>query len=107
MELLSGNDELILLAITKLKDEAYGATIMKHLTSITGREWTIGAIYDPLYRLEKNGLVQSQLSMPTAERGGRSKRVYSITKYGLKALNEQQEIRTRLTGDVSGPAVAK
>ena len=90
MPILSGNDEILLLAIISLKDNAYGATLMKYLTRVTGREWSIGAIYDPLYRLEKNGYVQSKLTTPTRERGGRSKRLYQVTPYGHKALAENQ-----------------
>jgi len=105
MNTLFGNDELLLLAILSLKDDAYGATILKHLTKITGKEWSIGAIYDPLYRLEKNGYVRSMLSMPTRERGGRSKRVYRVTKTGLNALREHQEVRNALSTGLPNFAV--
>jgi PadR family transcriptional regulator PadR len=91
MKVLNGNDEILLLTILALKDNAYGATIMQHLTEVTGREWSIGAIYDPLYRLEKTGYVQSALTPPTPERGGRSKRVYQVTECGLEALRQHQE----------------
>jgi len=101
MKILSGNDELLLLAILSLKDDAYGATLMKHLTEVTGREWSIGAIYDPLYRLEKNGYIRSDLTMPTPERGGRSKRVYRVTPHGIEALKEHQKVRDELSGGVS------
>ena len=70
MTILSGNDELLLLTILRLKEDAYGVTIMKLITQLTGKEWSIGAIYDPLYRLERNGIVSSRLTMPTSERVG-------------------------------------
>ncbi|MFC1554172.1 PadR family transcriptional regulator [candidate division KSB1 bacterium] len=101
MDILSGNDEILLLAILSLKDEAYGVTIMKHLTKVTGREWSIGAIYDPLYRLEKNGYIHSTLSLPTNERGGRSKRVYRVSEIGIKALKEHRKIRDVLSSSLS------
>lgn len=97
MKVLNGNDEILLLTILALKDNAYGATIMQHLSEVTDRDWSIGAIYDPLYRLEKTGFVRSFLSMPTPERGGRSKRVYQLTERGLEALRQHQEIRSRLS----------
>ena len=97
MKVLTGNDEILLLTILALKENAYGATIMQHLTEVTGREWSIGAIYDPLHRLEKAGLVRSFLTTPTPERGGRSKRVYEITKRGLEALYRHREIRDRIS----------
>jgi len=97
---LGGNDEILLLSILTLKDNAYGATIMKHLTEVTGKEWSIGAIYDPLYRMEKNGYVKSELTEPTNERGGRSKRIYKVTKFGglKETLVGGEGLVTRITG---------
>ena len=98
--MLSGHDELLLLTILNLKDNAYGATMMKHLTKVTGKEWSIGAIYDPLYRLEKTGYVKSDLSMPSQERGGRSKRVYTVTKKGVDALQQHLKVRRELSDSI-------
>ncbi|MFC1724744.1 PadR family transcriptional regulator [candidate division KSB1 bacterium] len=97
MKILTGYDELLLLTILKLKEDAYGATIMKYLTDVTNKEWSIGAIYDPLYRLEKNGYIKSVLTSPTPERGGRSKRVYKVTKAGVEALQAHQNVREELS----------
>jgi DNA-binding PadR family transcriptional regulator len=105
MPLLSGSDEMILLAIISLGEQAYGVTIMKHLTRVTGREWSIGAIYDPLYRMEKQGLVCSRVSEPTRERGGRSRRIYQITPEGTEALQEQNKIRNALKRQSINPAL--
>jgi DNA-binding PadR family transcriptional regulator len=96
MTVLNGNDEILMLTILALKEDAYGATIMQHLTEVTGREWSIGAVYDPLHRLEKTGFVRSQLTSPTPERGGRSKRVYEVTRSGLAALTRHREVRTEI-----------
>lgn len=96
MKILNGNDEILLLTILALKEDAYGATIMQRLTDVTRREWSIGAIYDPLYRLEKTGYVQSSLSLPTPERGGRSKRVYRVTDSGIEALCQHQSVRKEI-----------
>ncbi len=101
MKILSGNDEILLLTILALKENAYGATIMQHLTEVTGREWSIGAIYDPLYRLEKTGYVHSFLTLPTPERGGKSKRVYKVSKRGLEALRQHREIRNRISQNLA------
>ena len=97
MSTLNGNDEILMLAILALRDNAYGATMMKHLKKITGKEWSIGAIYDPLYRLEKKGYIISELTNPVPERGGRSKRLYKITANGIAALREHQRVRNELT----------
>ena len=96
MPVLTGNDELLLLAVLALKDNAYGATLMKHLTDVTDREWSIGAIYDPLYRMEKNGLVCSEITLPTQARGGRRKRLYKVTPMGVETLQAQHRVRTEL-----------
>lgn len=107
MKVLSGNDEILILTILALKENAYGATIMQHLTEVTGREWSIGAIYDPLHRLEKTGLVRSFLTIPTPERGGRSKRVYTVTERGLEALQRHREIRDRISQGLTVLAAKK
>ncbi|MBU1099620.1 MAG: PadR family transcriptional regulator [Bacteroidetes bacterium] len=100
MSTLNGNDEILMLTILALGSNAYGATMMKHLTKVTGKEWSIGAIYDPLYRLEKNDMIQSEITNPTAERGGRSKRLYKLTKKGNAALREHQRVRSELTDGI-------
>ena len=96
MKLLSSHDEMLLLAILSLGENAYGLTIRKEVSRATGKDWSIGAIYDPLYRLEKKGFVESSLTEPTAERGGRSKRVFRVTSCGKKALREAKAMRDHL-----------
>lgn len=96
MNILSSHDEILLLAIINLKKNAYGVTIRRHVSEITGKEWSIGAIYDPLYRLEQKGYVESILTGPTSERGGRSKRVFSVTPKGIKALQEHKAVQDKL-----------
>ncbi len=96
MKLLSNQDEILMLAIRALGNEAYGVTIRRHVSKVTGKDWSIGAIYDPLYRLEKKEFIKSELSNPTNERGGRSKRMFSITDSGIKALNEHKLVRDKL-----------
>lgn len=93
MKLLSGYDEIFLLTILKLKDNAYGVTIRREISRVTGREWSIGAVYDPLYRLEKKSLIESRLSDPTQERGGRSKKMFRVNEKGLEALLAHKKIR--------------
>lgn len=96
MKLLSGHDEIMLLTILKLKDNAYGVTIRREISKFTGKDWSIGAIYDPLYRLERRGIVVSFLSNPSQERGGRSKRMFLVTKDGIQALLEHKKVRDNL-----------
>jgi len=96
MKLLSSHDELFLLAVLKLGDDAYGMKIRREVSKATGRNWSIGAIYDPLYRMEKRGMLESHLSDPTSERGGRSKRIFKVKKKGLDALLEHKKTRDKL-----------
>lgn len=107
MKVLSSQDEILLLAILGLGENAYGVTIRRYVSKATGKEWSIGAIYDPLYRLEKKGYVRSFLSEPTQERGGRAKRIFEVTKEGQEALIEHKNVRDVLYGELAHPALGK
>lgn len=100
LKVLSNQEEILMLAIKSLGEEAYGVPIRKKVSKVTGKEWSIGAIYDPLYRLEKKEYIKSELSNPTNERGGRSKRIFSITESGMKALQEHRRVRDQLWGSI-------
>ena len=102
MKVLSSQDEILMLAIISLGRDAYGVTIRRHVSKVTGKEWSIGAIYDPLYRLEKKEFVRSELSDPTNERGGRSKRIFSVTPEGREALLEHKRVRDELWDTLPG-----
>jgi PadR family transcriptional regulator, regulatory protein PadR len=79
-------EQMILLAVLQRKDDAYGVTIHEELARHTARAVARGAVYITLDRLEKKGLLKSTLSEPTAERGGRAKRCYTLTKAAMQAL---------------------
>jgi PadR family transcriptional regulator PadR len=85
---ISRPEEIVLLAVWKLKDDAYGITLRKFIQELTGKYWSIGAIYVPLERLEKKGLLTSYNSSPSPERGGRRKRLFKITPAGITELNK-------------------
>jgi len=88
MKFISRPEEFILFAVWRLGDLAHCVEIRRELRAVTGKNWSFGAIYVPLGRLEKRGLLKSRLGSPTAKRGGRSKRYYTLSRYGLKALAE-------------------
>jgi PadR family transcriptional regulator PadR len=92
MKLLTRTEEMILLSILRLKENAYCVSIFDEIQQITQKKWTMGGIYIPLYRLEKNGYVESHLGQPTATRGGKSKRFYCLTPKGLKSLEAVKKI---------------
>jgi PadR family transcriptional regulator, regulatory protein PadR len=87
-ETLGGFEQLTLMALVRLKDDAYGATIRRELAEKTGRDVNIGAVYATLDRLENKGLVTSFTGEPLAERGGRARRYFQLTPTGSAALQE-------------------
>ena len=100
MKYLSRPEELVLLTIWKMKEEPYGVTIRKYISEMTGKYWSIGSVYVPLDRLEAKGYVTSYLADPTPERGGKSKRYYSLTEDGLSQLQEIQKVYAAFWNDM-------
>ncbi len=89
-------EQVVLLAILRLGDEAYGASIRAEIESCTGREPTPGALYTTLDRLEAKKMVRSLMGEPTAQRGGRAKRFFAVTKQGSVAVIAAQTAYKRL-----------
>ena len=77
---------MVLLAVVRLRDDAYGVPISKELLILAGREVALGSIYAALDRLEQKGFVTSLLGDPTPERGGRAKRYFRVTPTGVREL---------------------
>ena len=90
-EYLGEFEQIVLLAILRLGDEAYGVPIRLEIERRTGRALTVGALYRTLDRLEDKGYVSSAFSDPTPERGGRSKRYFTVKPPGLQALRASRE----------------
>ncbi len=86
----------VLLCVARNGDDAYGAVIRRDLSARAHRDYAVGAIYVTLQRLEEKGLVTSEMSEPTAVRGGRAKRVYLVTAAGSKALRNARELASAL-----------
>jgi len=84
--LLGGFEHLLLLAILRLEDNAYGTTVRRELIQCADKDVAVGAIYTGLDRLEEKGFVESWMGEPTAKRGGRGKRLYRVTSAGRRAL---------------------
>src|SRR5882724_2854037 len=86
-----GNFELmVMLALIRLGENAYGVPISEELEKRSGREVAIGSVYAALERLEDKGFVTSELGEPTAERGGRAKRYFRVSARGLREVRETQ-----------------
>lgn len=93
MEHLSRREEQIMLAVGYLQEKAYLVAIREHLSSIMGKEWSIGAIHIPLRRLERQGLIEAFLGEATAVRGGRRKKIYSLTHLGKSMLEDSRRVQ--------------
>ena len=95
-EYLGELEELILLLIVMLKEEAYGLAIRKALQEQANRKVTIGAVHGTVNRLESKGFVESTLGGATEERGGRRKRIFTITAAGKKLLQNSQDVKVNI-----------
>lgn len=89
-------EELVLLAVGILYPEAYGVAVLDEIEKQAGRSLNISAIHAVLTRLEEKGMLKSNMSAPTEERGGRRKRIFTLTAAGKRALSETQDIRSQM-----------
>lgn len=89
-------EELVLLIVGSLTDDAYSISIKKEFKARTGRNPSIGALHSAFNRLEKKGFLVSEEGGATKERGGRRKRYYSLTAFGRKTLDYSYELRAAL-----------
>ncbi len=98
-------EQIVLLAILRVGDEAYGVTIRDEIACCTGRSPAPGALYTTLIRMEDKGLVRSTMGDPTSQRGGRAKRFVAVTRTGHAALvNAQRSYQSLMQGlNLLGP----
>ncbi|HYC85951.1 MAG TPA: helix-turn-helix transcriptional regulator [Chryseosolibacter sp.] len=89
-------EEIVLLAVGILRDEAYGVSIRNEIESQTGRPVNIGAVHTALHRLEAKGYLKSRFGEATEIRGGKRKRLFVLTPYGVKALKLAQQVRSQM-----------
>ncbi len=83
-------EHIVLLALLRLRDNAYGVTIRQEIRKRTKREASIGSVYSTLSRMEQKGFVKSRVGEATEERGGRAKKYFVITAKGQEALTQTQ-----------------
>ena len=95
-------EELVLITVASLKDEAYGVSIMNEIAKQTGRTSNISAIHEALRRLDTKGFVKSKMGGATAQRGGRRKRMFTLTASGRKVVDQTIELRVQLYNRVPG-----
>jgi PadR family transcriptional regulator PadR len=96
MGLLGEFEQLVLVAVLRLGDAAYGVPIQREIEERAGRRVTVGALYATLDRLEGKRLLESWFADPTPQRGGRSKRYFRVTAAGEAALVQAKAAHQRL-----------
>jgi DNA-binding PadR family transcriptional regulator len=89
-------EQSVLLAVVHLGETAYGVTIRREIEARIGRSVAIGALYTALDRLERKGYVASEMSDPTPQRGGRSKRHFRVKAAGIGALKQSRDVLARM-----------
>ena len=89
-------EQLVLIAIVRLEEEAYGATIRREIEGRTGRRLSISAVYTTLDRLEQKGAVRSWVGEPTAERGGRRRKFFALQPAGARSLRAAYSAYTEM-----------
>src|SRR5579872_6940012 len=94
-------EQIVLLAILRLENEAYGVPIRQEIIDCTGRSPSPGALYTVLERLQAKGMVASQMGGATAERGGKPKRYYNVTAKGVASVTRSQRAYHRLLKGLS------
>lgn len=93
---LGNFEELVLLLVGVLFEKAYSVNIVNEYEKQTGKKINISAIHTVLYRLEEKGFLESRLSESTGERGGKRKRLFYLTPYASRALDELALLREQL-----------
>jgi DNA-binding PadR family transcriptional regulator len=102
-DLIGSLEHMVLLALVHLGPNAYGMTVRREIEQRTGRDISIGAIYTTLQRLETKGYVTSTVGEPTAERGGRAKRMFRLEADGRRALHASQMAIAQMTAGLPLP----
>ncbi|GAB3494832.1 hypothetical protein GCM10027341_11440 [Spirosoma knui] len=100
-------EEVVLLAVTVLAPKAYSVGIAEELERETGQTVSTGAVHAALQRLETKGYLRSELGEATAERGGRRKRLFTITALGGRVLSEVHSVRSRFWDRITPQTMLK
>ena len=95
-------EQLVLLGVLRLEDNAYGAAIRQEIHARSGRDVSINAVYTTLDRLEAKGLLRSWVGEPTAQRGGRRRKFYALRPTGVTALRHAYRAFTAMADGLEG-----
>lgn len=89
-------EQIVLLAVLRVGEEAYAIPILEQIEAQTGRKVARGALYTALERLEGKGCLRSRVGEPLPERGGRARRYFTVTPAAVRALRQSKQALTRL-----------
>lgn len=95
-EVLGNFELMVMLAVMRVGEDAYGVPIADELGMVAGRDVLLGSVYAALERLETKGMIESTLGSPTPERGGRAKKYFQVTPRGLREVRQTQSALTKL-----------
>ena len=98
---ISKAEEMVLLAIWRLGDEAYGVPVRRQIRKDTGKDYTYGTLYGILRQMEHKGFIQKKMGDPLPKKGGRSKAYFRITPEGIQALKDAIVLYQRLWKDIN------
>ena len=101
MDNLTKNEEILLISVLRLKENAYGVRIKKQVKEITKKDWNYGTLYCTLDQLVKKRLLERQEGKPMPERGGRRKIFYTVSSDGMTALKNAHDLQRALWQDIS------
>ena len=105
MKLLTRSEEMLLLAVWRLQDEAFGNSIREQLMDVTDRDWAFGALFVSLDRLCRKGMLDSNMSPPRDGSAGRRRRYYHLTGKGRRALLDIRRVERSLWNGLSEAAL--
>jgi len=93
----------VLLAVARLADDAYGLAVRRDVSARTGHDYSVGAVYTTLQRLEEKGLLASRTTAPLPVRGGRARRHFHVTAAGARALRAAEQRAAAVWGGIGSP----
>jgi PadR family transcriptional regulator PadR len=104
---VSRSEEFLLLAVWRLKNNAYGVAIRQQIKEATGKTWAYGALFVMLRRLEKKGYLKSHFADPSPQRGGKSKRIFQLSAQGIKALKDVRKAQESVWAGIEELSVSQ
>ncbi|MEM6643352.1 MAG: PadR family transcriptional regulator [Bacteroidota bacterium] len=93
-------EELVLLTVGILYDDAYSVAIQRELNKQTGRKVTVSSVHAAVYRLEEKGLLSSRMGDVSSMRGGKRKRIFTISQSGRVALDRASDLRSKMRSQI-------